>query len=39
LTLPLMSFGGSAMLFNLISMALLLRVDYENRRIMRGYKG
>jgi cell division protein FtsW len=38
LTLPLMSFGGSAMLFNLISMALLLRVDYENRRIMRGYK-
>jgi cell division protein FtsW len=39
LTLPLMSFGGSAMLFNLISMALLLRIDYENRRIMRGYKG
>lgn len=39
LTLPLMSFGGSAMLFNIISMALLLRVDYENRRIMRGYKG
>jgi cell division protein FtsW len=38
LTLPLMSFGGSAMLFNLIAMALLLRVDYENRRIMRGYK-
>jgi cell division protein FtsW len=39
LTLPLMSFGGSAMLFNLISMAVLLRIDYENRRIMRGYKG
>jgi len=39
LTLPLMSFGGSAMLFNLIAMSLLLRVDYENRRIMRGYKG
>ncbi|HJV06002.1 MAG TPA: putative lipid II flippase FtsW [Chromobacteriaceae bacterium] len=38
LTLPLMSFGGSAMLLNLISMAVLLRVDYENRRIMRGYK-
>ena len=31
LTLPLMSFGGSAMLFNLISIAVLLRVDYENR--------
>ncbi|GGY09309.1 putative lipid II flippase FtsW [Paludibacterium paludis] len=38
LTLPLMSFGGSAMLMNLIAMAVLLRVDYENRRIMRGYK-
>jgi cell division protein FtsW len=38
LTLPLMSFGGSAMMFNLISVAVLLRVDYENRRIMRGYK-
>jgi cell division protein FtsW len=38
LTLPLMSFGGSAMLLNLIAVALLLRVDYENRRIMRGYK-
>jgi len=34
----LLPFGGSAMLFNLIAMALLLRVDYENRRIMRGYK-
>ena len=38
LTLPLMSFGGSAMLFNLVSMAVVLRIDYENRRIMRGYK-
>ena len=38
LTLPLMSFGGSAMLMNLIAVAVLLRVDYENRRIMRGYK-
>jgi cell division protein FtsW len=38
LTLPLMSFGGSAMLMNLVAMAVLLRVDYENRRIMRGYK-
>ena len=38
LTLPLMSFGGSAMLCNLMSLAVLLRVDFENRRIMRGFK-
>lgn len=38
LTLPLMSFGGSAMLCNLIALAVLLRVDWENRRVMRGYK-
>ena len=38
LTLPLMSFGGSSMLMNLIALAALLRVDYENRKIMRGYK-
>lgn len=38
LTLPLMSFGGSAMLMNLIAVAVLLRIDFENRRIMRGYK-
>ncbi|KZE24940.1 cell division-specific peptidoglycan biosynthesis regulator FtsW [Crenobacter luteus] len=38
LTLPLMSFGGSAMLMNLVAVAVLVRVDWENRRIMRGYK-
>ncbi|MEQ6291151.1 putative lipid II flippase FtsW [Vogesella sp. GCM10023246] len=38
LTLPLMSFGGSAMLCNLASLAVLLRVDFENRRLMRGFK-
>lgn len=37
LTLPLMSFGGSAMLLNLTALAVLLRVDWENRRLMRGY--
>jgi len=36
LGLPLMSFGGSAMLLNLIALALVLRVDYENRVLMRG---
>jgi cell division protein FtsW len=36
LTLPLMSYGGSAILMNLIAMALVLRVDMENRALMRG---
>ena len=36
LTLPFMSFGGSGILVNCIAAALLLRVDYENRRIARG---
>jgi cell division protein FtsW len=36
LTLPLMSFGGSALLVNLVAMALVLRVDMENRALMRG---
>jgi cell division protein FtsW len=36
LTLPLMSYGGSAMLLNLIALAVVLRVDYENRLLMHG---
>ncbi|TFY98851.1 putative lipid II flippase FtsW [Ramlibacter humi] len=36
LTLPLMSYGGSAILLNLISLAVVLRIDYENRTLMRG---
>ena len=36
LTLPLMSYGGSAILMNLISIAVVLRIDYENRLLMRG---
>ncbi len=36
LTLPLMSYGGSAILMNLISLALVLRIDFENRLLMRG---
>ena len=38
LTLPLISFGGSALVVMLIAVALLLRVDYENRRKMRGFE-
>jgi cell division protein FtsW len=37
LTLPLLSFGGSGILANLIALAVLLRVDWENRQLMRGY--
>jgi cell division protein FtsW len=36
LTLPLMSYGGSALLSTLTALALLLRVDKENRILMRG---
>lgn len=36
LTLPLMSYGGSALLMNLVAMALVVRVDIENRMLMRG---
>jgi cell division protein FtsW len=36
LTLPLISFGGSAILMNLIALAVVLRVDLENRQLMRG---
>ena len=36
LTLPLMSYGGSAILFNLIALAIVLRVDAENRQLMHG---
>jgi cell division protein FtsW len=36
LTLPFLSFGGSAVLASVISVAVLLRVDYENRQIMSG---
>jgi cell division protein FtsW len=36
LTLPLMSYGGSAILLNLIAIAVVLRVDFENKVIMHG---
>lgn len=38
LTLPLVSYGGSGILLNCIACAVLLRVDYENRLMMRGGK-
>ena len=36
LTLPMVSYGGSGIVMNLVAMALLLRVDFENRNLMRG---
>jgi cell division protein FtsW len=36
LTLPLMSYGGSAILMNLVALALVMRIDYENKQLMRG---
>ncbi|MCB4363729.1 putative lipid II flippase FtsW [Hydrogenophaga taeniospiralis] len=36
LTLPLMSYGGSAILLELVALAIVLRVDYENRQMMKG---
>ena len=36
LTLPLMSYGGSAIMMNLLALAVVLRIDHENRIMMRG---
>jgi cell division protein FtsW len=37
LTLPLISFGGSALAAACCAIAVLLRVDWENRQLMRGF--
>lgn len=36
LTLPLLSYGGSGILVNIVGLAILLRIDWENRRGLRG---
>lgn len=36
LTLPLMSFGGSGIVANCLALGILLRIDWENRQLMRG---
>jgi cell division protein FtsW len=36
LTLPLLSFGGSGIAANCCALAVLLRVDWENRQLSRG---
>jgi len=37
LTLPFVSFGGSALVATCCALAVLLRVDWENRQLMRGF--
>jgi cell division protein FtsW len=36
LTLPFLSFGGSGIVVNCMAVAILLRIDFENRYLMRG---
>jgi cell division protein FtsW len=36
LTLPLLSYGGSAVVMNMVALAFVLRVDLESRMLMRG---
>jgi cell division protein FtsW len=36
LTLPLMSFGGSGLVVNCVAIAILIRIDWENRQLARG---
>lgn len=37
LTLPLISYGGSSLVVMLLAFTILLRIDYENRRKIRGF--
>ncbi|MDR2016081.1 MAG: putative lipid II flippase FtsW [Burkholderiales bacterium] len=37
LTLPFLSFGGSGLVASCVAVAVLLRVDYENRRLLNGH--
>jgi cell division protein FtsW len=39
LTLPLMSYGGTAILFNALALSIVIRIDFENRQLMRGGRG
>ncbi len=36
LTLPFLSFGGSGIVANCVAVAVLLRIDWEHRQMMRG---
>jgi cell division protein FtsW len=36
LTLPLLSFGGSGIVANCVALSILMRIDWENRRLAKG---
>jgi cell division protein FtsW len=36
LTLPFMSYGGSGTIANCIALGILIRIDWENRQLIRG---
>ena len=36
ITLPLMSYGGTGILVNMVALAIILRIDNDNRSNMRG---
>lgn len=36
LTMPLMSYGGTGIVMNCLALGILLRIDFDNRKIMRG---
>jgi len=36
LTLPLMSFGGTGLVVNCTAIAVLIRIDWENRQLAKG---
>ena len=38
LTLPFLSFGGSGIVVNCVAVAILFRIDFENRALMRGVR-
>lgn len=38
LTLPLMSFGGTGIIVNLLAVGILLRIDMDNRKLLKHYK-
>jgi cell division protein FtsW len=38
LTLPLLSFGGSALVVTCCAIAVLARIDWESRQLVRGFK-
>jgi cell division protein FtsW len=39
LTLPLLSFGGTGIVVNCMAIAVLMRIDFESRYLMKGGKG